>query len=93
MALFVLFLFDLTGANHESVEPMTYSHIPRSFFYNHSFCKTPQFGPAQEPWKAGEPKINKFVFIGKGLNRAELTKGLMDCLYKEDEGEQHNGDK
>lgn len=54
------------------------SHIPRSFFY-----KTPQFGPAQEPWKAGEPKINKFVFIGKGLNRAELTKGLMDCLYKD----------
>ncbi|KAG7373552.1 cobalamin synthesis protein P47K [Nitzschia inconspicua] len=42
------------------------------------------FGPAKDPWKAGEPKVNKFVFIGKGLNRAELTKGLMDCLYKED---------
>jgi len=40
------------------------------------------FGPAKEPWKADEPKINKFVFIGKGLNRTELTKGLMECLYK-----------
>ena len=42
------------------------------------------FGPAQEPWKDGEEKINKFVFIGKNLNRAELTKSLMECLYKED---------
>jgi G3E family GTPase len=43
------------------------------------------FGPAAQPWKAGEEKINKFVFIGKALDRAELTKGLMDCLYKPDE--------
>lgn len=43
------------------------------------------FGPAKEPWKAGEEKTNKFVFIGKGLNREELTKGLMECLYKEGE--------
>jgi len=42
------------------------------------------FGPAKEPWKAGEEKINKFVFIGKGLNREELTKSLMECLYKEE---------
>jgi G3E family GTPase len=42
------------------------------------------FGPAKEPWKDGEKRINKFVFIGKGLNREELTKGLMECLYKED---------
>ena len=42
------------------------------------------FGPAKEPWKADEPRLNKFVFIGKGLNRDELTKGLKDCLYKED---------
>jgi G3E family GTPase len=43
------------------------------------------FGPAKEPWKAGEEKTNKFVFIGKDLNREELTKGLMECLYKEGE--------
>lgn len=42
------------------------------------------FGPAKEPWKDDEPRVNKFVFIGKNLNRAELTKSLKDCLYKED---------
>jgi len=42
------------------------------------------FGPAAEPWKPNEPRMNKFVFIGKNLNRTELTKSLMDCLYKDD---------
>ena len=45
------------------------------------------FGPAKEPWKEGEVRINKFVFIGKNLNRAELTKSLKDCLYKEPKDE------
>lgn len=43
------------------------------------------FGPAKEGWKDGEEKLNKFVFIGKNLNRAELTKNLMECLHKEDQ--------
>uniref|UniRef100_A0A7S2RIA0 CobW C-terminal domain-containing protein n=1 Tax=Eucampia antarctica TaxID=49252 RepID=A0A7S2RIA0_9STRA len=43
------------------------------------------FGPADKPWKEGEERINKFVFIGKNLNRDELTKSLMECLYKEEE--------
>jgi len=43
------------------------------------------FGPAKEPWKEGEERINKFVFIGKSLDRKELTKSLMECLYKEEE--------
>jgi G3E family GTPase len=42
------------------------------------------FGPAKEPWKAGETRVNKFVFIGKNLNREELTKSLMECLYKDE---------
>lgn len=42
------------------------------------------FGPAKDPWKDGEERENKFVFIGKGLNREELIKGLMECLYKEE---------
>merc|ERR1712238_271074 len=42
------------------------------------------FGPAKEPWKEGEERINKFVFIGKSLDRKELTKSLMECLYKEE---------
>jgi len=44
------------------------------------------FGPAKMGWKEGEDRVNKFVFIGKNLNRQELTKSLMECLYK-DEGE------
>jgi len=43
------------------------------------------FGPAKEPWKAGEERINKFVFIGKNLDKKLLTKSLMECLYKEEE--------
>ena len=43
------------------------------------------FGPAKEPWGKDEERENKFVFIGKNLNREELTKGLMECLYKEEE--------
>jgi len=42
------------------------------------------FGPSKEPWKSGEERVNKFVFIGKNLDRTELTKGLMECLYKEE---------
>jgi len=41
------------------------------------------FGPANEPWKDGEERMNKFVFIGKNLDRKELTKSLMECLFKE----------
>ena len=43
------------------------------------------FGPAKEPWKDEEKRINKFVFIGKNLDRKWLTKSLIECLYKEDE--------
>ena len=42
------------------------------------------FGPAKEPWRSDEERVNKFVFIGKNLNREELTQGLMECLYKEE---------
>lgn len=43
------------------------------------------FGPSKEPWKEGEVRMNKFVFIGKNLDRKELTKSLMECLFKEEE--------
>lgn len=42
------------------------------------------FGPAKDPWKDDETRINKFVFIGKNLNRDELTRDLMECLYKDE---------
>ena len=35
------------------------------------------FGPANKPWAEDEERINKFVFIGKTLDRKELTKSLM----------------
>jgi len=41
------------------------------------------FGPAKEPWGPDEKRINKFVFIGKNLNRQELTESLRGCLYVE----------
>lgn len=34
------------------------------------------------PWAAGEPRINKVVFIGKNLNRQELYEGFTACLAK-----------
>jgi len=43
------------------------------------------FGPAGKPWAEGQDRVNKFVFIGKNLNRKELTKSLMECIHKEDE--------
>jgi len=43
------------------------------------------FGPSQKPWKEGEERENKFVFIGKNLDRKELTDSLLECLHKEDE--------
>merc|ERR1711879_597218 len=33
-------------------------------------------------WKAGEERRCKMVFIGKNLNRQELTDGFTKCLYK-----------
>jgi len=43
------------------------------------------FGPSDKPWGKDEERINKFVFIGKNLDRKELTKSLMECLFKDDE--------
>jgi G3E family GTPase len=37
-------------------------------------------GKALAPWKAGEERVNKLVFIGRGLDRAELEGGFRKCL-------------
>eukprot|EP00527_Entomoneis_sp_CCMP2396_P009912 CAMPEP_0198138916 /NCGR_PEP_ID=MMETSP1443-20131203/2286_1 /TAXON_ID=186043 /ORGANISM="Entomoneis sp., Strain CCMP2396" /LENGTH=358 /DNA_ID=CAMNT_0043800873 /DNA_START=75 /DNA_END=1151 /DNA_ORIENTATION=+ len=42
------------------------------------------FGPAKQPWSPNEERLNKFVFIGKNLNREELTKSLKACIYNEE---------
>jgi G3E family GTPase len=33
-----------------------------------------------KPWAAGEPRVNKLVFIGKNLDREALTNGFKACL-------------
>lgn len=58
-------------------------HLPPRSYSVHEQIN---FGPAQQKWGKDEERINKFVFIGKGLDRAELTKGLQECLYKGDDG-------
>ncbi|MBK9620794.1 MAG: GTP-binding protein [Candidatus Obscuribacter sp.] len=38
-------------------------------------------GKPDKPWGA-EPRSNQLVFIGRNLNRAELTEGFNECLKK-----------
>jgi G3E family GTPase len=33
-----------------------------------------------KPWAAGEKRVNKLVFIGKNLDREELTSNFKACL-------------
>ena len=37
-------------------------------------------GRADRPWKPGEARANKLVFIGRNLDRAGLTAGFRACL-------------
>ena len=37
-------------------------------------------GRFDEPWAAGETRTNKLVFIGKNLDRDELTGGFAGCI-------------
>jgi G3E family GTPase len=48
-----------------------------------------QMGPALEPWKDDEKRVNKFVFIGKDLDKEELTKEIRKCLWQEEGEEGH----
>ena len=34
------------------------------------------YGPCETGWKAGEPKINQIVFIGRKLDRKALMEGF-----------------
>ena len=38
-------------------------------------------GMAHQPWQEGEPKINKFCFIGKNLDKEQMIKELKECLF------------
>jgi G3E family GTPase len=37
-------------------------------------------GRPDRPWKPGEARANKLIFIGRNLNRQELTEGFRACL-------------
>jgi G3E family GTPase len=37
-------------------------------------------GQPDRKWKVGEERVNKLVFIGRNLDRQELTDGLKGCL-------------
>ena len=37
-------------------------------------------GRPDRPWKPGEARANKLIFIGRNLDRAELTSGFRKCL-------------
>ena len=37
---------------------------------------------AGRPWQPEEKRVNKIVFIGKNLKRAELLESLNSCLAK-----------
>eukprot|EP00975_Prorocentrum_lima_P046388 9701703-Prorocentrum_lima.AAC.1 len=38
------------------------------------------FGPAKTPWQEGEERLNKLVFIGKGLDREELDDAIKAAM-------------
>lgn len=33
-------------------------------------------------WKPGEERLNRFIFIGRNLDRAELEAGFQACIVK-----------
>jgi G3E family GTPase len=37
-------------------------------------------GKPDRAWKAGEPRTSRLIFIGRNLDRAELTAGFRNCL-------------
>jgi len=37
-------------------------------------------GKPDRPWRSGEVRSNKLIFIGRHLNREELTEGFKSCL-------------
>jgi G3E family GTPase len=37
-------------------------------------------GREDRPWKNGEARTNKLIFIGRNLDREELTTGFASCL-------------
>mmetsp|Transcript_85838 Transcript_85838/g.228820 ORF Transcript_85838/g.228820 Transcript_85838/m.228820 type:complete len:268 (+) Transcript_85838:1186-1989(+) len=52
--------------------------MPEKFVF-HGVHEQVHFGPVEGGWAPGEAKIVKMVFIGKNLNRQEITAGFDAC--------------
>ncbi|KAG2501702.1 hypothetical protein HYH03_000203 [Edaphochlamys debaryana] len=39
------------------------------------------YGPAEQPWRPEEQRINQVVFIGRGLDRKALIEGFRTCVW------------
>jgi G3E family GTPase len=37
-------------------------------------------GKPDRPWRPDEPRVNRMVFIGRNLDRAELESSFAACL-------------
>ena len=42
---------------------------------------TSEMGMAHKPWQPDEKRLNKFCFIGKNLDKAEMMKDLQACMF------------
>ncbi|KXZ55538.1 hypothetical protein GPECTOR_2g1087 [Gonium pectorale] len=39
------------------------------------------YGPAEQPWKPSESRVNQVVFIGRALDRKALIEGFRTCVW------------
>ena len=60
--------------------PAAYRHVFQGVHMLLQFSSSAE--GAGRPWRADEQRVNKLVFIGKKLNREELTKSFKDCLVE-----------
>merc|ERR1712159_99353 len=45
-----------------------------------NLASSADLGMKHKPWADGEKRINKFCFIGKDLNKEEMTADLRKCI-------------
>jgi len=78
---FISWLMQEKGPNlYRSKGVLAVQGMPHKFVFQAVHM---QFGgKPQEPWKEGEKRKCKMVFIGKNLNREELNKRFDECLVK-----------
>jgi hypothetical protein len=48
---------------------------------------------SDEKWRDEEMRGNRVIFIGRKLDRKELTEGVRGCLWEENSGEKISGEE